>query len=54
MNGKVNFSFEAATCLLAQGGIQPPLRTLATGIANAARLLVETAQGRMWMVKYNT
>jgi hypothetical protein len=40
MNLKINFSFEAVSCLLTQGGLQSPLRTLAIRIANAARLLL--------------
>jgi hypothetical protein len=39
MNMKSSFRFEAVSCLLAQDGIQPSLRTLAMRIANAARLL---------------
>ena len=36
---KIFFVNEAVSCLLAQGGLQPPLRTLSMRIANAARLL---------------
>jgi hypothetical protein len=41
MNMLTNFSFEAVSCLLAQDGLQPSLRTLAIRIANVARLLVK-------------
>jgi hypothetical protein len=38
MSTKIVFETKAVSCLLAQGGIQSPLRTFAIRIANAARL----------------
>ena len=38
-----SISFEAVSCLLVQGGLQPPLHTLAMRIANVARLQIVTS-----------
>jgi hypothetical protein len=39
MNRKIDSRIEAMSCLLARSGLQPPSRTSAIRIANAARLL---------------
>jgi len=49
------FGIEAVSCLLARGGLQPPSRTSAMRIADAARLPEKAwVESRMSVVRHKT